>query len=239
LVTGAIPESIWPVVAGQVLEATWLPLPAAAGFLQTTLCREAAELLADTLAGYDALVVGCGIGATQDSRAFIHALLAHPLPPMVLDADGLNALAGQTPDQRPSLPGTVLTPHPAELARLTGHVTASAVAERWLLARTLATMTSSVVLAKGPYTVIATSSGAMGVLPIATPALATAGTGDVLSGLIGGLLAQGLAPFQAACCGAWLHGQAGLLCEAELGVSGSVAGDIVERIGAARKRLMA
>lgn len=239
LVTGAIPESIWPVVAGQVLEATWLPLPAAAGHLQTTLCQESAELLANTLAGYDALVVGCGIGATQESRAFVHTLLAHALPPMVLDADGLNALAELAADERPTLPGTVLTPHPAELARLTGRVTASAVAERWLLARTLATMTSSVVLAKGPYTVIATPSGAMGVLPIATPALATAGTGDVLSGLIGGLLAQGLAPFQAACCGAWLHGQAGLLCEAELGVSGTVAGDILERIGPARKRLMA
>jgi NAD(P)H-hydrate epimerase len=195
--------------------------------------------LANTRAGYDALVVGCGIGATQESRAFVHTLLAHALPPMVLDADGLNALAELAPDERPTLSGTVVTPHPAELARLTGRATAAAVTERWQLARTLATMTSSVVLAKGPYTVIAASSGAMGVLPIATPALATAGTGDVLSGLIGGLLAQGLAPFQAACCGAWLHGQAGLLCEAELGLSGTVAGDIIERIGAARKQLTA
>jgi NAD(P)H-hydrate repair Nnr-like enzyme with NAD(P)H-hydrate dehydratase domain len=94
-----------------------------------------------------------------------------------------------------------------------------------------------VILAKGPYTVVANPAGWLAVLPIATPALATAGTGDVLAGTITGLLAQGVAPFAAACLGAWLHGMAGMQCEREIGPAGVVASDLLSRLPAVMNEL--
>jgi NAD(P)H-hydrate epimerase len=93
------------------------------------------------------------------------------------------------------------------------------------------------VLLKGPYTVVAHPDGWLGVLPIATPALATAGSGDVLAGAIGGLLAQGLEPLAAACVGSWLHGMAGLACEREVGPAGVVASDLLPRLPAVLREL--
>lgn len=153
-----------------------------------------------------------------------------PLPPTVIDADGLNCLAKI--DGWPALlpQHAVLTPHPAEMARLCGLQVADVLAEPWALAQEKAAEWQAVVLLKGPYTVIAHPDGQLAVLPVATPALATAGTGDVLAGTITGLLAQGVAPFPAACLGGWLHGRAGELCEADLGPAGVVAGDLLPRL---------
>ena len=121
----------------------------------------------------------------------------------------------------------MLTPHPAELGRLCNLPVAEVSADRWRLARAKAGEWKTVVLAKGPYTVIADPAGWMAVLPVATAALATAGTGDVLSGTIAGLIAQGIPSFQAACLGAWLHGAAGQRCADEVGVAGVVASDLL------------
>jgi ADP-dependent NAD(P)H-hydrate dehydratase / NAD(P)H-hydrate epimerase len=101
------------------------------------------------------------------------------------------------------------------------------VARRWELARAKAAEWRCVILLKGPYTVVAHPDGWLGVLPIATPALATAGSGDVLAGTIGGLLAQGVEPLAAACVAAWLHGRAGLACEREIGPAGVLASDLL------------
>lgn len=149
------------------------------------------------------------------------------LPPLVIDADGLNLLAKL--ENWPSLlpPQTILTPHPAEMARLCGVEVAEITADPWSVAQEKAGAWNAVVLLKGPYTVIAGPDGRMAVLPVATPALATGGTGDVLAGIITGLLAQGLAPFDAACLGAWLHGRAGEALEAEIGPAGALAGDLL------------
>lgn len=161
-----------------------------------------------------------------------------PLPPTVIDADGLNNLA-QLDDWHSLLPeACVLTPHPAEMARLCGLDGPQAVtAERWELARQQAAEWNAIVLLKGPYTVVAHPDGRLAVLPVATPALATAGTGDVLAGVITGLLAQGLAPFDAACVGAWLHGRAGEMCEQEIGPAGAVAGDLLPFLPGAMNEL--
>ncbi len=161
-----------------------------------------------------------------------------PLPPTVIDADGLNNLA-QLDDWPSLLPADcVLTPHPAEMARLCGLSSVQEVADnRWALARERAAAWQAVVLLKGPYTVIADLEGDLAVLPVATAALATAGTGDVLAGVITGLLAQGLSPFHAACLGAWLHGRAGELCEQKIGCAGVVARDILPLLPAAMNEL--
>ncbi len=161
-----------------------------------------------------------------------------PLPPTVIDADGLNNLA-QVDDWPSLLPADcVLTPHPAEMARLCGFGSVEEVAaDRWNLARERAAAWQVVVLLKGPYTVIAAPGGDLAVLPVATAALATAGTGDILAGAITGLLAQGLTPFHAACLGAWLHGRAGELCEERIGCAGVVASDLLPLLPAAMNEL--
>ena len=161
-----------------------------------------------------------------------------PLPPTVIDADGLNNLA-QLDDWPSLLPADcILTPHPAEMARLCGLSSVQEVGDnRWALARAWAAAWKVVILLKGPYTVIANPEGDLAVLPVATAALATAGTGDVLAGVITGLLAQGLSAFHAACLGAWLHGRAGELCEQKIGCAGVVARDLLPLLPAAMNEL--
>ncbi len=233
LVTGAVARTVWPLAAGRLAEATWLPLPVVdVDGVQRVIAAEASAAIAARLGGYDALVLGCGLGNAPATRQLVADLLAEQgaLPATLIDADGLNCLA-QLADWPARLPAAcVLTPHPAEMARLCGLTVAEVLAQRWELARRMAAAWRCVVLLKGPYTVIAEPGGWLAVLPVATAALATAGSGDVLAGVIGGLLAQGLAPFQAACAGAWLHAQAGLRCAAELGVAGVLAADLLPRL---------
>ena len=201
-----------------------------AGDLAGSLAPSAGAAVAANAAGYTALVLGCGLGNNKAIRRFVDQLMRHSLPATVIDADGLNCMAvlqgwaSRLPAQ------CVLTPHPAEMARLCQLEVSEVVAQRWSLARQKAAQWGCVVLLKGPYTVVAHPDGFLGVLPIATPALATAGSGDVLAGTIGGLLAQGLEPLAAACVGAWLHGTAGLLCEQEIGPAGVLASDLLARL---------
>lgn len=234
LVTGAVIRDVWTVIAGKLPEPTWEILPTGEGDAAGVVGGDAAPLLATALEGYSALLFGCGLNQKPTTVQFVERLLrdSSQLPPTLIDADGLNCLAklANWPARLPAQ--TVLTPHAAELGRLCGIETQTAVAQRWQLAREQAAAWQAVVLAKGPYTVIGEPGGWLAVLPIATAALATAGTGDVLSGTIAGLLAQGVAPFQAACLGAWLHGQAGLRCAAALGQSGVVASDLLPHLPA-------
>ncbi len=229
LLTGAVVRSIAAPLTAAFAEPTWLLLPEAGG----ALCGDAVAPLVEKLAGYSALLIGCGLNQTAGTREFMRELFAHraDLPPTLIDADGLNNLA-KLDDWPRLLPDqAVLTPHPAEFSRLLGIDVQEATAQRWSLAREKARAWNAVLLVKGPYTVIASPDGRMAVLPVATSALATAGTGDVLSGTIAGLLAQEhVEPFAAACLGAWLHGEAGKLCAVEIGGDGSLASDLLLRL---------
>lgn len=237
LVTVATIRSVWALVAAKLPEPTYLLLPDAPGPHGAVIAAEAATQVADTLAGYRALVLGCGLGNTPATQRFVAELLTLPLPATVIDADGLNALAVQ-PDWPQRLPPQcVLTPHPAEMARLCGMSIAAVSADRWELARRMAAAWQCTVLLKGPYTVIGAPTGELAVLPVATAALASAGAGDVLAGVIGGLLAQGMAPFAAACTGAWLHGMAGMTCAEEIGVAGVTASDLLTVLPRVQQRL--
>ncbi len=152
------------------------------------------------------------------------------LPPLVIDADALNALAHFEDWHKYTLREAVLTPHPGEMARLCGLSTKEVQARRWELAREKAQEWGHVILLKGAHTVIAAPDGRLAVLPFANPALATAGSGDVLAGTIVGLMAQGLAPFDAAVCGGFIHGLAGEYARAAIGDAGVVAGDLISFI---------
>ena len=231
LVTGAVAQPVWPIVASKLVEATWLPLPTGEGDDAGFIGDAAVPIVAEAVNGYGALLIGCGLGQAVTTQHFLRTLLAHPnLPPTLIDADGLNCLAQQhnwpnlLPDQ------TILTPHAAEMARLCQLTVDEVRTHRWLLAREKAATWNAIVLLKGPYTVIAHPDGRMAVLPVATPALATAGTGDVLAGTIIGMVAQGVELFWAACLGAWLHGKVGERCQDEIGFAGVLASDLLPRL---------
>jgi len=224
LVTLAIPEVLHSALAGQFTEATWLPLPQQDGFI----AAEAAGVLARDLERATALLVGPGFGLADTTQEFIARLLEHALPPLVFDADGLKLLGG-IPDWVARTPApAVLTPHPGEMSVLTGMPTREIQSARVAVAERYAREWGHVVVLKGAFTVVAAPDGQVGIIPVASPALARAGTGDVLAGLIAGLRAQGVAAFPAALAGAWIHAQAGLLAAHSLGGTAAVlAGDVL------------
>ena len=213
LVTLATPQSVYPIAAAHLTEIIHWPLPETAG---GQVHPEAADILRAGLARYSAMAVGSGMGQSAATREFIERLLlTPPVPdiPTVIDADGLNNLA-QIPDwPERRAARLILTPHPGEMATLTGWTTAAIQQDRISMARCYAAEWGAVVVLKGAYTAIAEPAGRqpeglVRIAPFANPALATGGTGDVLTGIIAGLLAQGLDPFTAACCGVYRHGQA-------------------------------
>jgi len=164
---------------------------------------------------------------TEKAQDANNPLSSSSLPPLVVDADALNALSTLDGWFHYLPHNSVLTPHPGEMARLCGLTPRDVQNRRWELAREKAREWGQLVLLKGAYTVVAAPDGRTAVLPFANPALATAGSGDVLAGIIVGLLAQGLVPFEAAVCGGFLHGLAGEFARAARGEAGVVAGDLI------------
>ncbi|MCA9976467.1 MAG: NAD(P)H-hydrate dehydratase, partial [Anaerolineales bacterium] len=232
LVALAVPERIRATIAAQIPEATY---PAVRE--QHLLGVESARLLLKQIGRYKALLIGPGLG---DAAEFMEVLCRPDgpvpgLPPLVVDADGLNLLARMAnwPQRLPA--HTVLTPHPGEMARLLGVETLPA--DRIELARTQAAAWGHVVVLKGAYTVVAAPNGRCHIIPFANPILGTAGSGDVLAGVIAGLLAQGLAAYEAAVLGAYLHGAAGQLASAKMGDAGLLAGELADWLPQVRHTL--
>jgi NAD(P)H-hydrate repair Nnr-like enzyme with NAD(P)H-hydrate dehydratase domain len=248
-----------PILASKLTEVTFVLLPHDLGIL----VPQAARLVEKRLPDYDALLVGPGLGTEDPTVEFVHRLLrtqtpdtrrhigfvrsedergseaeeAASFPPVVIDADGLNALAG-LPRWWESLPAqSVLTPHPGEMSRLLGCSVADVEADRLATAQMAARDWQQVVVLKGAHSVIAAPDERVAISPFANPGLATAGTGDVLAGSIVGFLAQGLAPYEAAVAGVYLHGAAGDLATAALGNAGTVAGDLLPLLPRVLKEL--
>ena len=279
LVTLGLAASIQPIVGATLLDATYWPLPdGTTGYLGP---QAAAPLLA-AVEGYDAVLIGPGLGRAPGVDEFVAAIvrgLATADVPglhnqmeiggaglaasreqpgrarsaqsngnrwcsagggtqaVVVDADALNALAG-TAIWSELAPGRcILTPHPGEMARLVGRSIAEVQARRVPIAREAAQRWQQVVVLKGAPTVVAAPEGLVTIIPFANPALATAGTGDVLAGTIVGLLAQGMTPHAAARLGVWLHGAAGERVRAQFGVAGAVASDLLPQLPAAIRHL--
>lgn len=251
LVTLGAPGPLHSALAGQLPEVTWLLLPHEVGVIEAA----AARIVKENLERVTALLIGPGFGLEDTTGDFLRQFLGEPapkkkaqlgfvksadqredatkseLPPLVVDADGLKLLA-RLPDWPAQLPpSTVLTPHPGEMAVLTGLDTAEIQAERVEVAERFAAEWGHVVALKGAFTVIAAPDGRTVVVPVASPALARAGSGDVLAGLIVGLRAQGVAAFEAAAAGVWLHAQCGLLAADILGSPAAViAGDLISAL---------
>lgn len=211
LVTLCVPSDVKPIVAGLCPEATFLPFEAVECHAQDNI---------------SAVVIGPGLGQSDAARRMLTEYLAEPLnAPHVIDADALNLLS---PMDAPRLPaGTVLTPHPGEMSRLSGQSVSELQANRVLHATYYAQMWSCILLMKGAETIIAAPSTTPAILPFANAALAVAGTGDILAGCIGGLLSQGLAPIDAALCGSYVHGSAGQMWREQYGDAGLLASDLL------------
>ncbi len=249
LVTACVPAPLHTVLAGMLPEVTWLLLPHEIG----VIAAEAADVVLENLGRATAMLVGCGFGQEDTTGRFLERLIGaageadhhhmgfvpagkpekgvdkHPLPAMVIDADGLKLLA-RIQNWHKFLPApAVLTPHPGEMAVLTGLSVDEIQADRIQIAERFSREWGHVVVLKGAFTVIAEPEGRTALIPVATPALAHAGTGDVLAGLVTGLRAQKMPAFEAAVSAAWIHGQAGLRAAEILGATASVlAGDVLD-----------
>jgi len=222
-VTVLVPASLELIFEIRLLEVMTRAMSDDDGALAPAAVEDA--LAASERAG--ALVLGPGAGRSDAAFAFLRALAARADVPLLLDADGLNAHAGMLEALAQRTAPTVLTPHAGELARLLGTSSEEVGRRRLRSAREAARRARAVVVLKGDDTIVARPDGTAAVNDLSAPALATAGTGDVLSGIIGAHLAKGMEPFAAACAGVRRHAAAGRVAAVERGAGGVIARDVI------------
>ena len=233
-VQAAIPRSLNDVLEVKLTEEMTLPMPETP---ERTLALAALEPLLARAAEANVVALGSGLSRHREAAELARRVVIESERAVVIDADGLNALEGQTEVLARAGAPQVLTPHLGEMRRLTGIDAAMLEADRIDAAREWAKRWHSVVVLKGAPTVIAGHDGATTVNPTGNPGMATAGMGDVLTGTIAALIAQGLSPYDAACLGVYAHGLAGDLVAAEQGQQGLVAGDVAETLPEALRTL--
>ena len=236
LVTLATPESVYPIAASKLTEAIHLPLPEDS---HGRIASRASAVLRSGLSAHSCLALGSGLGRSPGLPRFMEKLLGDGFPPrlpVIVDADGLNNLAGLPRWWQLLPPQSALTPHPGEMSTLTGLPTAEVQQDRISTARQWSREWEATVVLKGAYTVIARPPApgldepATLVSPFANPGLASGGTGDVLTGIIAGLTAQGLNPGLASACGVYLHGLAGEKVCQQRGDAGILASDLIDAL---------
>ena len=218
LVFLGVPESIYAIEAVKLDEAIVFPLSDRDGMLS----RDAIGEILRRLPAMDAVVLGCGLGQSEDTLEVVKAVLEKADCPVVLDADGINLIAAHKDILRGRTGITVLTPHEGEFARFGGDLSLG----RDAAAISIARETGSILVLKGPGTVI-TDGQAAYINPTGNPGMAVGGSGDVLAGIIGAFMGQGIHPLEAAACGAFVHGLAGDICAAELGQYGMLPSDMI------------
>lgn len=218
LVFLGVPEHIYAIEAVKLNEAIVFPLPDRDGMLQ----EDAIPELEDRLPRMDAVLIGCGLGQSEGTGAVVRWVLEHARCPVVLDADGINLISGHKDILRGRTGTTILTPHDGEFARLGYPIGA----DRMASARQAAKDLGCIMLLKGHRTCVTDGQRAY-INCTGNPGLAVGGSGDLLSGIIVGLLGQGLPPLEAAACGCWLHGKAGDLCAAQIGQYGMLPSDLL------------
>ena len=226
-VTLATTPSFQALTATKLTEPTYLLLPED---LDGNPIANGASIIRDSLPSSNVLLAGCGLGQHDGTNALLEQILLSDTPlgvPVVLDADALNTLA-RIPDwwTRLQTP-TVVTPHPGEMSRLLGKTIADVEGDRVGTAHLAAKLWGVTVLLKGAYTVVASPKGDIRIIPFANPGLATAGTGDVLAGIIAGLVAQYMSPYDAATLGAFIHGATGEMVTNDIGNMGVIASDLL------------
>lgn len=219
LVYLGVPESIYNIEAIKLTEPVVFPLPDKNGMLS----RDSIEQITGMFSKVDAVLIGCGLGCSDDTFLVLKTVLEQYSGPVVVDADGINLLAGHIDILRGRTGTTIITPHIIEFQRIGGLLTE----DRFESAKTFAKQSNSIVLLKGHRTVI-TDGNSHYINPTGNPGMAVGGSGDVLAGMIVSLLGQGITPLEAAACGAWLHGAAGDICAKEIGQYGMLPSDMLK-----------
>ncbi len=236
LVTLACPKSLDPIFETVLIEAMTSPI--AFETPEGSLSSDAFDIIFELAKGKKSAVIGPGIGLCEETQKFVcRAVEKLPLP-MVVDADAITCLSGRLFHIAQASWPRILTPHPGEMARLLGIDKNTVQADRLETARKAAQETNAIIVLKGAATVIASPDGREAVNSTGNPGMATGGMGDVLSGLIGAFLAQGLEPFDAACLGVFLHGLAGDFLSAEKGPWGYTASELAEKLPIVIKKLL-
>lgn len=226
LVTLGGPSSINAIFSSVLLEAMTVPLPELPD--GSLCCNENA--VRQAMQGKTAVAFGPGVGVSGDTLGLTRWLLSQSEVPLVIDADGLNCLATDVDMLQQAHVPVVLTPHPGEMARLLNITNAEVQANRLARARSFAQQHSCFLVLKGANTVVAAPDGRAWINSTGNPGMASGGMGDVLTGIISGLLAQGYTPEEACCLGVFLHGHAGDMAAEEKGEAGILARDVIERL---------
>jgi len=234
LTTLACPAHLNPVFESKLTEVMTVPLPEVDGMVSMQAIAEIEALWQDK----SVVAIGPGLGSGSEVGSLVRRLVRDCPLPMVIDADGLNALAGHLEVLQDRQAPTVLTPHPGELSRLLACTVAEIESDRIGIARRFAREHGVILVLKGARTVIAEPDGTVFVNGSGNPALACGGTGDVLTGIIGGLLSQRLASVAAVLLGVYLHGRAADRLSATLGPAGILASDLLKELPATRKELL-
>ena len=221
----ALPESIYPIAAGRILESVYLPLKENG---EGRSSRDNLKFLLEQKA--DAVLIGCGLGVCDDTRELVKGFLTHCDKPMVLDADALNCIADDPSVLKGAKAPVIITPHPAEMGRLTGLTAREVNGNRRELARSFASGYNVVTVLKGAGTVTASPDGETAVNPTGNSGMATGGSGDVLAGICGALLSQGGKPFDCAAAAVFIHGLAGDLAARRLGKISMLPTDIISEL---------
>lgn len=229
LIFVGVPEPVWPIVATKLDEPMVFPLPAEDGCLSEAAIPEVLRRVSQC----DAVLLGPGLGRGAAVLPIVRAVLEHAACPVVLDADGINALEGHIDVLKAAHCPVILTPHDGEFARLGGDASKE---NRFASARDLASAYGVTVLLKGHRTIVI-GEGRAFCNTTGNPGMATGGSGDVLAGVLLALLGQGIAPVDAAAVGAWIHGTAGDDCARAVGEYGMTPSDMILRIPAVIQQL--
>ena len=223
----AVAEGLQDIMAAKLTEVITHPLPQTA---DRAISSEAVAPALEFCKKAKSVVLGCGLGTHDETCRFVHEFVRSIDKPAVVDADGLNCLSKDVSILEGPQGELVLTPHPGEMSRLIGTGIPEIQSNRLDTAREAASRFHSVVVLKGARTLIADPSGRVFINMTGNVGMASGGTGDVLAGIIGGLLAQGMSTFEAAVCGVYIHGKAGDIAACELGETGMIAGDLLEAV---------
>ena len=233
LVTLGAPKSLNPILEVKLTEAMTVPLPETA---EGSLALEAKSHIIETVERTKSvLAIGPGLSQHPETVALVHSLIRESNAPIVIDADGVNALSKSKEILSSLSPQTVLTPHPGEMARLIGGTVEALERERVGIAQRFAETHNITLVLKGAPTVIARGNGEVWINSTGNAGMATGGMGDILTGLIAGLIAQKVSPFDAAVLGVYLHGLAGDIVAESIGMHGLMAGDVLNSVPKAIK----
>lgn len=232
----AVPRAIRADVSVALREAVTITLPQT---VEGTIALGASEALQEYFEKADAIAIGPGLGRNDETDAFVRALVANTNKSIVIDADALTAFSSRVGEVARGDAARIITPHDGELKRLVGESGTHGAIARLTETADIAKRLGVILVRKGAPTLIASPDGQVWINASGNSALATGGTGDVLTGLVGSLLAQGAEPIDAACVACFLHGRAGELAAVEKGVRGVIAGDLIPMLGPAMRTFAA